>query len=61
MARILKIRIAKDSKRPTDFVHPPNRVAAESPVLFTWTLSFYHSDVVRAGEAIEWDSLSVYL
>jgi hypothetical protein len=61
MARILKIRIAKDSERPTDFVHPPNRVAAESLVLFTWTLSFYYLDVDRAGEAIEWDSFSIYL
>jgi hypothetical protein len=45
LARVLKMRIAKATKRSNDFVHPQNRIAAECLVLFTSTLSLYYSDV----------------
>lgn len=61
LARILKIRIAQDSKKPTGFVHPQNRIAAESLVLFVSTLSLYYSDVDHVGDTISWDDLSLYL
>jgi hypothetical protein len=61
LAKILKIRIAKDADQPHDFVHPQNRISAESFVLWTSTLSLYYSDVDRIGNEIDWQDLSIFL
>ncbi|KAF4630823.1 hypothetical protein G7Y89_g7321 [Cudoniella acicularis] len=61
LARILRIRIAKESQQPSGFVHPQNRISAESFVLWASSLSLFYSDIDIVGETINWDNLSFYL
>jgi hypothetical protein len=55
------MRIAKTAKQSNGFVHPQNRIAAESLVLFTSTLSLYYSDIDCVYEEMDWHSLGPYL
>ena len=61
LARILKIKIIKDSQEPEDFVHPQDQIVAETLVLWASSLSFHYSDIDCVGNAINWDDLSPYL
>lgn len=61
LAHILKIRIANDSKQPQTYVHPQDRISAESFVLWASCLSLFYSDIDRVGETIDWNDLCLYL
>ncbi|KAH8665226.1 hypothetical protein BGZ60DRAFT_411015 [Tricladium varicosporioides] len=61
LGRILKIRIANSSKQPQTYVHPQDRITAESYVLWASCLSLFYSDIDLVDDVIDWNDLRLYL